>query len=126
MADDRDRRSERMMAIVCHQHEHIRDDLADDPAPLQRVIGLPPGSPELADALDTLHAAVQATGDPEGLFGYAEGGSTREVAPLGHRLGRVEFVYRCPQLRCSGRPWQRGSEDPVCGLSGLSLQLVQV
>ncbi|MEU3249875.1 hypothetical protein [Streptomyces sp. NPDC006997] len=114
-------------AAVCADPDAIREALLDtfaDAGPLDdalRAIGARDAT--AAAALDVLHAALQATGDPRGLFGRLRAGRPDAVGPLGiPSTGSAGAAYYCPDDRCA-RTWLPGLGDiPRCTLTGALLR----
>ncbi|MFE3152822.1 hypothetical protein ACFXJ6_40320 [Streptomyces sp. NPDC059218] len=120
----------RRLAAVCEQLDDIRRDLRSGPGgddgPVERVLAAARAGADVADALDGLHAVLQAGGDPWGLDGYADDGpGLRGIWPEGiTRPSPGEHVYLCPADRCTRFWWPRRATEPVpeCRMSGATLR----
>lgn len=117
------------LAIVCAHLEQIRDDLLNGPgrddAPLRQVLTAVRAGADISGPLATLHAILQADGDPQGLDSYTgAGGSSRGVRPVGISRGRLaERVYLCPAGQCARYWWPQGPiAVPRCAVSDTALR----
>ncbi|MFB7051874.1 hypothetical protein ACFCXT_01830 [Streptomyces vinaceus] len=127
----------RDLGIVCANADAIRSRLtgrgpAGADAVLEDVLTAARGGRETGDAVETLHAVLQALGDPRGLHAYAD-----SVAPDGsgsptgrgvHAVGvggdsPGERVYLCPARRCTRHGWPDHAPAPLCAVSGGRLRL---
>lgn len=113
-------------AAVCEHGESYRPVLLyrlGDAGPLDRAIeALRTGADPVA-ALDELDAALQASGDPRGLYGALRGSRDPSTATGIASAVPGESVYLCPTERCS-RFWLTEGPAPVaqCSLSEAPLR----
>jgi len=83
---------------VCAEEPDIRALLerTGDTAPLDRFLAAVRGCEDLTTPINTLHNALQRSGDARGLLG-----SARTVTPWGMGQTRpVDVVLLCPKHRC--------------------------
>ncbi|MFJ7955772.1 hypothetical protein ACIQ62_05700 [Streptomyces sp. NPDC096319] len=111
---------------VCERGERYRPFLVSrigDADPLDRAIdALRTGADPVA-ALDELDAALQASGDPHGLYGALRGVHDPSTATGIEPSAAGESVYLCPTDRCS-RFWLPDDVSPTerCALSEAPLR----
>ncbi|ROQ94230.1 hypothetical protein EDE04_0643 [Streptomyces sp. 2132.2] len=129
--------SARDLGIVCANADAIRARLtgrgpAGAAAVLEDVLAAARSGRETGDAVGTLHAVLQALGDPLGLHAYedpvASGGTGSPTGRGVHAVGvggerSGEPVYLCPARRCTRHGWPDHAPAPLCAVSGGRLRL---
>ncbi|MEU9472221.1 hypothetical protein AB0D78_37600 [Streptomyces avermitilis] len=120
------------LAYVCRRLDYLRRlmtpnaEPGSDPSELRALLravtaAQRPGAGELRDLLQALHQAVQASGDPLGVW-QASAGRSLQLPGI---PGEVPFetLYRCPVDRCAGRRPDQSTVFPLtCTITGRELQ----
>lgn len=86
---------------------------------LDRFLAAVHGDGDVIAALDALHQALQAGGDPLGVYGTTGRGSVGPI-PAGIQDARpVEALYLCPNRRCTRFRWPdpAASAPPWCAIA---------
>ncbi|MFD4913059.1 hypothetical protein ACFWNR_07530 [Streptomyces virginiae] len=120
------------LAYVCQRLDYLRDLLGSaqgtggDPPELRALTtavtaAQRPGLSELRDLLKALHQAVQAAGDPLGVW---QASAQRSLHLPGISGGTpFESIYLCPLGRCAGRRPDQATVFPLrCTLTGRELE----
>lgn len=113
------------LAYVCGHLDELRDLLGDDGSdpdkPVTRLVTAlreQRQETEVAGLLDAVHAAVQASGDEMGIYGFG----SRRGGLSGMEV--LQIVFRCPLNRCAGRSAEQvAGPAPVCTVSPARLPL---
>jgi hypothetical protein len=120
------------LAYICRRLDYLRRLLAPNsgtgtgPPELRALTGAVtaaqrPGQGELQDLLQTLHQAVQAAGDPLGIWQAPEQRSLHLPGTSGG--APFESLYRCPISRCAGRRPDQSTVFPLtCTITGRELK----
>lgn len=131
--NDTAQRTAERLAVVCAHAEEIRDDLRSGTPGGDALLGrllAAMRTGDRTDALETLHSALRAAGDPLGLDGYADdvpAGSRSfrpagvDSSPAGGHHG--EIAYLCPLGTCA-RYWfpQGPAPVPQCAVGGRAMR----
>ncbi|MET8729417.1 hypothetical protein ABZV81_19890 [Streptomyces parvus] len=133
-ASDTAQRTAERLAAVCAHAEVVRDDLRSgtpgEDALLERLLAAMRTGDRTAEALEALHSALRAAGDPLGLDGYTDGVSagSRSLRPAGVDGSPAgghhgEIAYFCPLGTCA-RYWFPEGPAPVpkCSVIGRALR----
>jgi hypothetical protein len=129
--------SDAQVARVADGINYVCDHLADirasleydggDATALDRLLAALKTGAATARLLDDLDAAVQASGDQVGVYGYVRAGAERGSVTGASMPGigppqPAELVYLCPGRLCSRFWWPGASAAiPVCALNGQPL-----
>ena len=131
-SDQPDDRTDQAVAYICRRLDYLRRLLAPD----QNMGGDPPELRVLTDAvtaaqrsdqgalqgpLQALHEAVQAAGDPLGVWQVRKERSLHLPGESGE--APFESLYRCPIDRCAGRSPDQSTVFPLtCTITGRELE----
>lgn len=118
------------LAIVCANAEGIsarlRNSRAGSDTIVQDLLTAARRGDDVSDAVDVLHAVLQALGDVQGLYAYGDNGRTadRGVRAVGiDRECSPEPIYLCPTARCTRYWWPQGPAPvPHCAVSDATLR----
>ncbi|MFI6542971.1 hypothetical protein ACIBO9_06960 [Streptomyces prunicolor] len=127
-----DDRADQALAYVCRRLDYLRRLLAPDQdmgegPPELRVLtdavtaAQQPDRDAFQDLLQALHEAVQAAGDPLGVW---QASQARSIHLPGASGGApFESLYRCPIDRCAGRHPDQSTVFPLtCKITGRELE----
>lgn len=112
------------LAYVCTRLDWFRQLLPDKAnatsSPLQQLLDAARHGQDCGNALDTLHSAVQATGDALGVYQAERRGGLDLTGVDDHEP--PEIVYLCPISQCSGRRVDHSTAFPlICTITGEQL-----